>query len=102
MKKIPGHAPKLGNFVENTEPQQITGATLGDTESRGELEGGAICQRPGNCGRNVMRCAIHAEVLVSAETAIHLQPDLNILRTEIASFGSRLECKWTAESNGIA
>src|SRR5262249_52415862 len=35
------------------------------------------------------------------ETAIHLHADLNILRTEVAPFGSRCECEWTANANGV-
>src|SRR5215471_609387 len=102
MKKIPGHTSELGDFIGNAESQQITGAILGDAESRQKLERSAIRQCPSNCGRNVVRCAIHAKVLVSAKAAIHLHSDLNILRTEIAAVGPRFECEWTADANGVA
>src|SRR5262249_36971669 len=41
-------------------------------------------------------------MLVCPKTAVHFHSHLKVLRTEIASFGSRRQCKRAADAHGVA
>src|SRR5262249_11308225 len=101
MKKVPGDMPELGDFVENTKSQQVSGAVLGQPKTRRDLECGSVGKGPSDSRRNVVGCPMWTEMFMRSKATVHFHPDLKILRTKVAALGSRCEGEWAADPNGI-